>query len=358
MQPRIRYAITVDGVSIAFWTLGKGEPLVYMAGGPWGHVELWDIPECRRWYERLAQERMLVRYDIRGTGYSERDVSDHSLDALVADVEAVVDRLELDRFDMFGAFDAGPVAVAYAARHPERVSHLILWCSWARSSDIRSPRIRAWLGLIDQDWELMTDTCAHLALGWPAGEVGRHAAQRLRESVSPEAARAALKAMGTFDVTELLPNLKVPTLVLHRSDIPWLPVSIARELASRIPDARLMILEGESTAPYLGDTEATASAIDEFLGEVEEGRTAQREAGAPASKQDGSGPTRGYPHGLTAREVEVLRHLAGGRTNDEIAEELFVSVRTVERHVANIYAKIGARGRANATAYALTHNLI
>jgi pimeloyl-ACP methyl ester carboxylesterase/DNA-binding CsgD family transcriptional regulator len=358
MQPRIRYAITVDGVSIAFWTLGKGEPLVYMAGGPWGHVELWDILECRRWYERLAQERMLVRYDIRGTGYSERDVSDHSLDALVADVEAVVDRLELDRFDMFGAFDAGPVAIAYAARHPEQISQLILWCSWARTSDIRSPRIRAWLGLIDQDWELMTDTCAHLALGWPAGEVGRHAAQRLRESVSPEAARAALEAMGTFDVTELLPNLKVPTLVLHRSDIPWLPVSIARELASHIPDARLMILEGESTAPYLGNTETAMSAIDEFLGEGKVGRTAQREADALPSKRDGSGPTRGYPHGLTEREVEVLRHLAGGKTNGEIAEELFVSVRTVERHIANIYAKIGARGRANATAFALSLNLI
>src|SRR5215211_3900526 len=350
MEPRIRYATTADGVSIAFWTLGKGEPLVYMAGGPWGHVELWDIPECRRWYERLAQERMLVRYDVRATGWSERAVSDHSLEAQVLDVGAVVDRLEMDRFVMFGAFDAGPAAVAYAVRYPERVSRLVLWCSWARSSDIRSPRIRAWLGLIDQDWDLMTDTCAHLALGWPAGEVGRHAAQRLRESVTPEAARAALEAMGTFDVTELLPSLEVPTLVLHRSDIPWLPVSIARELASRIPDARLSILEGESTAPYLGDTEATASAIDEFLGEGTQERTQQREADAPASKQDGSGPTRGYPHGLTAREVEVLRHLAGGRTNDEIAEELFVSVRTVERHVANIYAKIGARGRANATA--------
>jgi pimeloyl-ACP methyl ester carboxylesterase/DNA-binding CsgD family transcriptional regulator len=358
MQPRIRYAITADGVSIAFWMLGEGTPLVYMTGGPWGHIELWDILECRRWYERLAQERMLLRYDVRGTGYSEREVSDHSLDALVADVEAVVDRLELDRFDMFGAFDAGPVAIAYAARHPERVSHLILWCSWARTSEIRSPRIRAWLGLIDQDWELMTDTCAHLALGWPAGEVGRHAAQRLRESVTPKAARAALEAMGTFDVTELLPRLKVPTLVLHRGDIPWLPVSIARELTSRIPDARLMILEGESTAPYLGDTEAAASAIDEFLGEVEEGRTAQPEADALPSERDGSGPTRGYPHGLTAREVEVLRYLAGGKTNGEIAEELFVSVRTVERHVANIYSKIGARGRANATAYALSLNLI
>jgi pimeloyl-ACP methyl ester carboxylesterase/DNA-binding CsgD family transcriptional regulator len=358
MEPRIRYATTADGVSIAFWTLGEGVPLVYMAGGPWGHVELWDIPECRRWYELLAQNWMLVRYDIRGTGWSERDVSDHSLDALVADAEAVVDRLDLDRFAMFGAFDAGPAAIAYAARHPERVSHLILWCSWARSSDIRSPRIRAWLGLIDQDWELMTDTCAHLALGWPAGEVGRHAAQHLRESVTPEAARAALEAMGQFDVTALLPKLKAPTLVLHRGDIPWLPVDIARALASRIPDARLTVMEGESTAPYLGETEAAASAIDAFLDEREEGRRARLGAWAPGAEHDEPLQARAYPDNLTAREAEVLSRLAGGKTNNEIAGELHVSARTVERHVANIYAKIGARGRANATAYALTHNLI
>ena len=358
MEPRIRYAITADGVSIAFWTLGEGEPLVYMAGGPWGHIELWDISECRRWYGRLAQERMLVRYDVRGTGYSERDVSDHSLDALVADMEAVVDRLDLGRFDMFGAFDAGPVAIAFAARHPERVSHLVLWCSWARSSDIRSPRIRAWLGLIDQDWELMMDTCAHLALGWPAGEVGRHAAQRLRESVTPEVARAALEAMGQFDVTALLPKLKAPTLVLHRGSIPWLSVEIARAVASRIPDARLTVMEGESTAPYLGDAEATASAVDAFLGEDEEGRTARLDARVPGAEQEEPPQARAYPDNLTAREAEVLNRLAGGKTNNEIAEELHVSVRTIERHVANIYAKIGARGRVNATAYALTHNLI
>ena len=358
MEPRIRYATTADGVSIAFWMLGEGMPLVYMTGGPWGHVELWDISECRRWYERLAQKRMLIRYDVRGTGWSERDVSDHSLNALVTDAEAVVDRLDLDRFAMFGAFDTGPVAIAYATRHPERVSHLILWCSWARSSDIRSPRIRAWLGLIDQDWELMTDTCAHLALGWPAGEVGRHAAQRLRESVTPEAARAALEAMGQFDVTALLPELKAPTLVLHRGGIPWLSVDIARSLASRIPDARLTVMEGESTAPYLGDAEATASAVDAFLGDGEEGRTARLDARVPGAEQEEPPQARAYPDNLTAREAEVLNRLASGKTNNEIAEELHVSVRTVERHIANIYAKIGARGRANATAYALTHNLI
>ncbi len=319
---------------------------------------MWDIPECRRWYERLVRKRMLIRYDVRGTGFSERDVSDYSLDALMLDVEAVVNRLGLDRFEMLGAFDAGPVAIAYAARRPERVSRLILWCSWARSSDISSPRIRAWLGLMDQDWELMTDTCAHLALGWPAGEVGRHAARRLRESVTPEAMRAAMVAMGKFDVTALLSRLKTPTLVLHRRDVPWLPVDIARELASRIPDARLTILEGESTAPYLGDAEAAARAIDEFLSEGEEGRTARWEAGAADTEQEEARSGRAYPDGLTEREVEVLRRLAGGKTNSEMAEELFVSVRTVERHVANVYAKIGARGRANATAYALTHNLI
>src|SRR5215211_874073 len=311
MEPRIRYATATDGVSIAFWTLGEGPPLVYMAGGPWSHVELWDIPECRRWYERLANTRMLVRYDIRGTGFSVRAVADHSLDALVTDVEAVVNRLGLDRFDIFGAADAGPVAVAYGARHPERVSRLILWCSWARRSDIESPRMKAWLGLMDQDWELMTDTCAHSALGWSAGEAGRHAAQHLRESTSPEAMRAALAAGEKFDVTELLPRLKAPTLVLHRRDIPWFPVSIAHSLASRIPDARLMILAGESTAPYLGDSEAAASAIDAFLDERE--RTARWEAGAPGTEREEPREARAYPDELTVREVEVLRHLAGGK---------------------------------------------
>src|SRR3712207_8188100 len=163
--------------------------------------------------------------------------------------------------------------------------------------------------------------------------------------------------MGTFDVTELLPRLEEPTLVLHRSDIPWLPVDIARELASRIPDAHLTVAEGESTAPYLGDTEAAASALDEFLGEGGEEQAARWAAGLGAELER-SHAARAYPDGLTAREVEVLRRLAGGKTNNEIAGELYVSVRTVERHVANIYAKVGTRGRANATAYALTHNLI
>ncbi len=357
MEPHIQYAQTADGVSIAYWTLGEGRPFVYMAGGPWNHIELWQVPECRRWYERLAPERMLVRYDVRGTGLSDRNVADYSLEAQVLDAEAVVDRLGLDRFDLLGAADAGPVAIAYAASHPEHVSRLVLWCAWARTSDITSPRIQAWLGLIDQDWELMTDTCAHLVLGWSGGELGRQAAERLRESVTREAAQTALAAMSRFDVTALLPQVKSPTLVLHRRDVPWFPVDVAKSLASGIQDARLTVLEGESTAPYLGDMETAASVIDEFL---DEGETGMREAGQAAALEERSRsrPAQARPDGLTKREVEVLRLIASGRTNSEIAEELVLSVRTVERHIGNIYGKISARGRADATAYTLTRGLI
>ena len=152
MEPRIQYARTSDGVSIAFWTLGDGGPFVHM---PWfrsSHIQVeWEIAEYRQWYEELCRNKQLVRYDGRGIGMSDRDVSDFSLDALVADLAAVVDRLELDRFALFGLLHTGPVAIAYAARHPGRVSHLILWCTYARSSDYaRSSQVRATRGLMEQ----------------------------------------------------------------------------------------------------------------------------------------------------------------------------------------------------------------
>ncbi len=121
--PPVRHAITSDGVRIAYWTLGNGLPLVYLAGGPWSHIELWQVLECQRWYARLSSSRMLVRYDMRGTGRSTRAVADFSLGALVRDVEAVVEGLGLERIALFGA-DAGPVTISYAARHPEQVEHL------------------------------------------------------------------------------------------------------------------------------------------------------------------------------------------------------------------------------------------
>src|SRR3990172_11562015 len=125
-EPRIQYAKTSDGVSIAYWTLGEGEPLLHMPAFPWSHIQLeWQIPFMRHFYERLARGRRLVRYDARGTGSSDRDVSDFSLEAHTADLEAVLNRLQLDRFAIMGLVNSAPVAVAYAVRNPERVSRLV-----------------------------------------------------------------------------------------------------------------------------------------------------------------------------------------------------------------------------------------
>ena len=286
MEPRIQYATTADGVSIAFWTLGEGMPFVHMPNTPWSHIQLeWQDPEQRRWYERLAQKRRLVRYDGRGTGLSERSAADFSLDAQMLDLEAVVDRLGLDRFALFGSFNSGPAAIAYAARHAERVSHLMLWCSYARASDWRrSPQLRALRGLLDKDWETYTETYAHILRGWSAGEEARRQAAFLRESITQEAMQVCAAMVRGFDVTDLLPELSSPTLVLHRRQYHLLDVDIARSLASRIPDARLVLLEGAAGPPVLGHTEAVLQAIEEFLGEAEE---APAEAAAPSREAGG-----------------------------------------------------------------------
>lgn len=272
----IQYIHAPDGTRIACWTLGSGKPLVYLAGGPWNHIELWDVPQCRAWSERLARHRMLVRYDVRGTGMSERKVTDFSLDAYIGDLEAVVEGLGLKEIDLFAAGDAGPVAISYAVQHPERVSRIIFWCAWAKGTDFEiTPRIQAWRGLIDKDWELMTETCAHLAFGWDAGPIGRQAAEGFKASISRENAQLALETTVSSDVTHLLPKLGQPALVLHRNAVSWLPVDIAMQLASGIPNSRLGIVEGETTAPYLGDSEGIALMIEEFL-EGGEGVTTAR----------------------------------------------------------------------------------
>jgi class 3 adenylate cyclase len=268
MEPRIQYAQTADGVSIAFWALGEGMPFVEMPTIPVSHIQMeWQFPQWRRWYESLAQRRMVVRYDCRGAGVSDRDVSDFSLDAYALDLEAVVDRLGLERFALLSPIHSGPVAIAYAARHPERVSHLVLWHSWAVTHDAASPQLRALAQLRDTDWHVYSEAVAHTLLGWSEGEPAHRYAALMRECIAQETMKAALGATGAFDTTAILPEVKASTLVLHRRQLSWLSVDVARGLASRIPNARLALLEGESGAVFLGDTEAVMRALNQFMGE-------------------------------------------------------------------------------------------
>ena len=272
MEPRIQYAQTKDGVSIAFHALGKGPPLVQVRSGLSPFRIEWEVPEFRTFNDRLAEKRMLVQYDTRGSGLSKRDVTDFSPEALFLDLDAVVDRLGLERFALWANITMGPVAIAYVAGHPERVSHLLLWHSYARASDLlKSPQIQALARLID-NWELYTDTLAHYIFGWPGGEPARRFAVRMRESITQETFRAFQRQLNRVDVTDLLPRVSTPTLVLHRRQLPWLSVDVATGLASSIPNARLVLLEGESGGYMFEDSQAVLDAVDEFLGEGEEAR--------------------------------------------------------------------------------------
>jgi class 3 adenylate cyclase len=265
MEPRIQYAKTADGVSIAFWTLGEGVPLVQMPPLPYSHIQLeWQDPGWRHYFERQAEKRKLVRYDGRGSGLSDRNVADYSVDAQMQDLEGVVERLGVRRFALFAPFAAAPVALAYAARYPEAISHLVLWCPWGPN-----PRALAVRALREAgDWELYTESLANAVFGWSAGEEAHRQAAFLRECTTPEADRATFGALGRFDVAAVLSQVRSPTLILQRRQLTVVTgLDISKALASGIPDARLVLLEGASLLPWIGDMDTALAASDEFLGD-------------------------------------------------------------------------------------------
>jgi pimeloyl-ACP methyl ester carboxylesterase/DNA-binding CsgD family transcriptional regulator len=350
MEPRIQYARTADGVSIAYWILGEGAPLISMPPVPFSHIQVeWHNRDWHGWYERLAQKRMLVRYDGRGTGLSERSATDFSIDAQIRDLEAIVGRLGLERFALFAQFYAGPVAIAYAVRHPERVSHLLLWHTFARASDyIESSQAQAIFPLLQHDWELFTETLAHARLGWSKGEQARRFAVFIRESVTRETMLTAMPTFMEYDVTELLPQVEPPTLLLHRREFPASHVGLPASVASRMPDARLALVEGDTGAPFTDSPEPVLQAIDEFLGE---GAAPPTEAKRPETAQPLTEP-------LSSRELEVVRLIAAGMSNQQIADELVVALGTVKTHINNIYGKLQARSRTQALARARELHLL
>ncbi len=268
MEPRIQYAKTSDGVNIAYWTMGKGPPLVLPG---WRATPL-RMPASRGWFEALAQSRVLVGYERRGSGMSDRDVNDYSLGAMVLDLEAVVESLGLEKFALFGSIHFGPVAIVYATRYPERVTQLILWCTYASGADFwRSPRAQAFRALRQTDWELYTESIADLNLGLEVSREERRAwAASFREEATPQALQLWFDANEGFDVTELLPQVQSPTLVMHRRGLRQLSVDVARSLASGIPGARLAVVDGEAIAPFADNGEVVLRAVAEFLGGGEE----------------------------------------------------------------------------------------
>jgi len=279
MEPRIQYAKTKDGVNIAFYTLGEGMPFVFMPDMPFSHIQLaFHQPGVRRTVEWATRKGRLIAYDPRGCGLSDRDVTEFSLAAHMLDLEAVVDRLGLQRFVLVGGAQSGPVAIAYAARYPEKVSHLILNSPYSRASDVlKSPQAQAFGALLDQDWIIYTKTVAHTLLGRSSGEVAEGYAAYLRECTNQQAAQATWRAVEAFDVTDLLQQVQSPTLVLYWRDNPWVDNELSRRVAAGIPDARLVLLERTPGVPfYLDLVEARARAIEEFVSKSDEAAGAEQ----------------------------------------------------------------------------------
>ena len=269
MEPRIEYATTGDGYSLAYWAMGSGVPLVTPPpAAPWSNIQReLDIPEWRHWYEHQIEIARVVRYDGRGAGLSDRDVTTVNRATDLADLEAVVDAAGLKRFALFGMFYAGLTAMEYAVKHPDRVSHLILWCAFARTADLsNTPGSEAMRSLLDVDYNMFTETLSHQVFGWEAGEPAHRVAMYMQESLSQELARSAWAERQNLDVSGSLASIQCPTLILHRRQFPLVSPQLARELATGIPGARIILVDGASLSPYIGDMETPLRHIAEFLG--------------------------------------------------------------------------------------------
>jgi class 3 adenylate cyclase len=269
MEPRIQYAKTSDGVNIAYSVTGQGLPSVEMQPLLLTHLEMESqIPGFREAHERVSRLRTLVRYDARGSGLSDRDVTDFSVEALVRDVEAVTDYAGLERFALLALEWSGPVGIAYAARHPKRVAHLVLWHTAARGADLCSDPWESLLNLIRKDWKLGSEALTQAWFGWRLAEFAHQFAAMMREAVSVETFLSFWEQVRGWDVSALLPELKVPTLVAHRRRYPYVSVEAARKMAASIPEARLLLFEGSTAMTgearaavmkFLLDSEAPAA---------------------------------------------------------------------------------------------------
>jgi DNA-binding SARP family transcriptional activator/pimeloyl-ACP methyl ester carboxylesterase len=251
----VRFCQTSDDVRIAFACVGDGPPVVWAAH--WlSHIAFsWESSIWRHWTEEFAKDHTFVHYDERGNGLSDWDNPEFSVDAFVRDLEAVVDALGLDRFALMGSSKGGSTSIAYAARHPERVSHLILygtfaqgWRVWGNGPEIE--RREAMITLLRQGWAQDNPAFRQILTSRLLPDATREEMASFNElqrlSSSAENAARLLRSLGDVNVLDLLPSIATPTLVLHCRDDAATAFEQGRLIASRIPQARLVTLESRN----------------------------------------------------------------------------------------------------------------
>lgn len=341
MPQEVRFCSASDGTRIAYAAHGRGPPLVRTS--TWlTHLEFdWQSPVWRHWLDGLGASRTVVRYDERGCGLSDRDVSDFSLDARVSDLEAVVAAAGLERFALLGMSQGGPVAIEYAARHPDRVTHLVLYGTYARGRLERDPspgdrdHAELMIRLIRMGWGRDQPVFRRLftTLFVPDGTPDQMSwfDDLQRVTTEPETAVLIRHARNRDNVTGAAARVVAPTLVMHPCDDALVPFAEGRLVATLIPGARFVPLDSRNHILLANEPAWTA-----FRHEVE------RFLGAGAGEAT---PVARDLTDLSNREVAVVELVAAGLGNDDIAARLFISVRTVERHLSNVYVKLGVSGR-------------
>jgi pimeloyl-ACP methyl ester carboxylesterase/DNA-binding CsgD family transcriptional regulator len=339
LEHETRFCTAPDGVRLAYAIDGKGSPLV-KAGNWMTHLD-YDrrSPVWRHWVRELSRGHALIRYDERGCGLSDRMFdTTPTLDTYVRDLVAVVDAAGLERFVLFGVSGGGPTAIEYAVRNPGRVSHLVLYGTYARGRYRRGEReteqSRLLIDLMRVGWGGTVPAFREVFSSFfipTAGEEQKRWYDEMQQVSSSGEMAARLWLSNTqIDVSDTARDVTQPALVLHARHDRAVPYEEGRRLASLVPDARFVTLESDNHILQEGE-----SAWEAFLSEV---RTFLGDEHRPTAAADLSE--------LSHRERDVLELVAAGMSNEQIAHQLFLSTRTVERHLSNVYAKLRLSGKS------------
>jgi pimeloyl-ACP methyl ester carboxylesterase/DNA-binding CsgD family transcriptional regulator len=341
----VRFCASRDSTRIAFATGGAGPPLVRAAH--WlSHLEYeWNCPLWGPWLNLLTRRHTVIRYDGRGCGLSDREAADFSLDRCVEDLEAVVDSCKLARFVLFGATIGAITALAYAARHPDRVSHMVLIGGFAVSRMARDPPLIEETALelkaIELGWS--NDNPAYrqfitsMLVPDATSEQAHSHNELMQIAASPQSAIRRLQSFHYLDLREIAPQVRCPTLVLHSRFDGRIPFEQGRALATLIPGARFVALDSRNH--WVVETEPAwarfTAEIDNFLPSV-----------------PNASATAGVLDVLTPRELQIIELLAAGLDNRTIGRRLGISAKTVRNRVSVIFDKLGVNSRPQAIVWA------
>jgi len=339
MDQDIRFC-ELDGQRIAYATVGEG-PLLLFSGRWVTHLEEeWEEPGARSFFEELARTHRVVRYDRLGVGLSDRELaSPPTLESEALALAAVFEACGGQPATMFACSCAGLATARFASASPERVRKIVFFGGYVSRQDIPEATRRSLVDLVRTSWPLAAQMFSGLMLPRAGGDEIEALSRYQRHSAEADVAAAFLALDLTADARVFLPRLTMPALVLHRRGDRTVPIGRGRELAALLPNARFVALSGDSHLPWMDDQRELQRALAGFLDD------------AVPVESNGDSP-------LSRRETEVLRLVAAGLPNREIASSLVLSEHTVHRHVANILRKLSQSSRAAAAAHATRAGLI